>query len=160
MLKVKKTENFFLQGVLLAYFILFLHIILIMALGVLVIFFRGFLYYIGWILAGSLVLGVGFGYFIYMRMKQDGKTLKSMLNVPKLNGRSVEIGFLGGLATFKIGKSDEFLSVNEDVSNKRLQIEDTLNISVEELADLFRLFENGMITREEFNIAKNKLFKL
>jgi hypothetical protein len=160
MFKVKKTEKSFLQGVLLAYLILFLHILLIMALGVLVIFFRGILYYMGWIVAGGLVAGVGLVYFVYMRMKHDKKTLKDMLNLPKLNGRPVEIGFLGGLATVKIGRPDIFLSGNADVSKKRLQIEDTMQISIEELADLWMLFEKGMITREEFNIAKNKLFKM
>ena len=160
MFKVKKTEKSFLQGVLLAYLILFLHILLIMALGVLVIFFRGILYYMGWIVAGGLVAGVGLVYFVYRRMKHDKKTLKDMLNLPRLNGRPVEIGFLGGLATVKIGRPDIFLSGHADVSKKRLQIEDTMQISIEELADLWMLFEKGMITREEFNIAKNKLFKM
>ena len=156
MFNVNKTEKSFLQGVLLAYFILFLHIILIMALGLLVIFFRGILYYMGWILAGSLVIGAGLGFFVYKRMKHDKKTLKDMLNLPKVNGRSVEIGFLGGLATVRIGRPDEFLSFNEDVSKQRLEIEDTMHINDEELADLFRLFEKGLITRKEFDTAKNK----
>ena len=160
MFKIKDTEKSFLQGILLAYLILFLHILLIVSLGLLVIFFRGIINYMGWILLGVLVSVIGLCYFFYMGIKNNGKTFKNILNSSMFNSRSVEVNFLGGLATFKLGGLEENLSIKDDSSKKMFRLEEASNISVDELIDMLRLLEKGLITREEFNMAKNKMFKL
>lgn len=159
MFKSKDKEKF-LHGVLLAYLVLVLHVLLIVAMGLLVIFFRGVINYMGWILLGFFVAIVGSACFFYIRMKHEKKTFKQMLNSSIFNGRSVEVSVLGGLATLKLGRPAKKISVESDDSfGKMIGVEGKSKINPDELLDMMCLFEKGLITHEEFNIVKDRLFK-
>ena len=54
--KAKSGQGLF-KGVFVAYTILILHVLLVAAMGVLVLFFRGVVNYLPWIFAGAAVIG-------------------------------------------------------------------------------------------------------
>jgi len=161
---VKSTDNAendgLVRSVLTAYIILALHVVLIAALGLLVLFFRGFVHYMLWIFMGGAAL-LGFsGYLVYLRMKAEGKTLREVLNTPAFRGRSVEISLLGGLASLKLGNPENGLDALEDMRDEPppRQLEAPESSRIRELGELARLLEKDLITLEEYQIAKGRLF--
>ncbi|MEW6258877.1 MAG: hypothetical protein AB1547_03125 [Thermodesulfobacteriota bacterium] len=151
-----------LKSVLMAYGILILHLILIAGLGLLVLFFRGFIEYMIWVfLGGSTALAIS-AYRFYKRMKQEGKTLKEMLSMPMFRNRTVEISLLGGIASLKLGKPQqdpEPERIESAYIGTHHQIEDPVTARVRELTELARLLESDLITLEEFNQVKGELFR-
>lgn len=158
-MKKNNPKEGLMKGIFMAYAILVLHVILLMGLGFLVFFFRGVIVYMGWILLAGLAAVVGSAYYFYRRMKQEGKTLKEMLKTPLLNGRSVEVSVFGGLASLKIGMpGNPPLIGNAGTDNLRL-LEDPSESGIRELRELVKLFEDGLISLEEYNKAKQRLLK-
>ncbi len=157
----KKTENDKGEGlfksVMLAYMVLVLHVLLMVALGLMVIFFRGVVQYMLWIfIAGALAIIIS-GYYFYRRMKAEGKTLKQMLSSPMLNGRPVEVSFLGGLASFRVGVPGQTQQLESGMADATRQLEDPGTARIRELTELARMLEQELITREEYNRAKQTL---
>ncbi|MFH2219964.1 MAG: hypothetical protein ABII68_09945 [Pseudomonadota bacterium] len=156
--KKAEGESHF-KSVLLAYFILVFHLLLIAGLLLLVIFFRGVVNYMIWIFLFGSAMIIASGYHFYKRMKREGKTLQEMLRQPLLSGRSVEVSFLGGLATFKIGRADDLPALGSDSRRGSLQLEDPDAVRIRELLELVRMFENDLITLDEYNRIKQQIFK-
>ena len=155
---MNEKEGLF-KGVFMAYAILILHVVLAAGLGLLVFFFSGMVQYMGWIfLAGLLILAVS-GYHFYRKMKEEGKNLREMIKTPLLNGRSVEVSVMGGLASFKIGKTDGRSGPAIEGGNSYPLLEDSTSVHLRELKELVRLLENGLITRDEYDRAKEKLWE-
>jgi hypothetical protein len=155
-----KENDGLVKSVLLAYFILALHVLLIAGMAVLVLFFRGVVNYMLWIILGGIAV-VGLSAFFFLkRMRDEGKSLREMLKNPVFNGRSVEVSLLGGMATFKLGEPATSLAIGHDkpVDLPRLEDPDTpRNPEISELAELARLLEKDLITVDEFNRAKRQL---
>jgi hypothetical protein len=79
-----------------------------------------------------------------------------MMNSPVFSGREVEVSFLGGLASLKVGKPERpLLEHRGDVIG---QLEDPDTVRFKELNELVRLLENNLITMEEYNQAKKRIF--
>ena len=150
------------KSVLLAYFILALHVLLIAVMAVLVLFFRGVVNYMLWIVIGGIAI-VGISALLFVkRMRAEGKSLREMLRNPVFRGRSVEVSLLGGMATVKLGQPSPLQAIEHDapVDIPRLENPDTpRNPEVSELAELARLLEKDLITVDEFNRAKRQLLK-
>jgi hypothetical protein len=146
------------KSVMAAYLVLVLHIVLIAFLGMLVLFFRGMVQY----MLVIFLLGTGAilasAYHFYRRMKAQGKSLGEMLRSPIFAGKNVEISFLGGLASLKVGRPENTLSLTGHIP-ERYQLEDEATIRLRELNELVRLLEQKLITLEEYNQAKKQLFK-
>lgn len=155
--KKNDNPNVF-KSVLIAYFILLLHLFLIGFLGLLVIFFAGIVNYMIWIFLGASAVILFSGYFFYKRMKEQGKTFREMINSPLFSGRSIEISLLGGFASLKLGKPPvaPMIGNNYDQVNS---LEEQAGCFIDELAELAHLLENNLITQEEYNVAKQRLFK-
>lgn len=156
----QKEENRHLKSVLMAYFILVLHVVLIAGLVLLVIFFRGIIDYMIWIFIGGSAGIIALSYHFYKRMKMEGKTLREMLSSPKYSGRTVEVSFLGGLASFKIGRSSNAPALDSDASGQFKQLEDPDEVRTRELSELVRMLEKNLITLDEYNKFKEQIFKL
>jgi cytochrome c biogenesis protein CcdA len=158
MKKEKDSQHF--TSVMMAYFILLLHVILVAALVLMVIFFRGIINYLIWIfIVGSIAIIVS-GYHFYKRMKKEQKTLGEILDASRFNGRSIEVSFLGGLASLKIGRAHHTLPALDSPSSGRLkQLEDPESARNKEFSELVRLLENNLITLEEYNKFKEEIFK-
>lgn len=151
-----KENNGVIKSVFIAYFILLLHILLLAGLGVLILFFRGIVNYMLWVFLAGTAIIIFSAYRFYRRMKKEGKTLKEMMNSPLFKGREVEISLLGGLASLKVGKPRHLLLENYHGEIK--QLEDPYSVRFKELNELVRLFENNLITLEEYNQAKKQIF--
>ncbi|QTA90229.1 SHOCT domain-containing protein [Desulfonema magnum] len=158
--KNKKEETGLFKGVLMAYSILILHVLLMAGVGCLVLFFRGVTEYMAWILAGSLALVIFSGYFFYRRMKLQGQSLKDTLNSSTFSGRPVEISLLGGFASVKIGSPDNTtpaLGIGNTFEHIP-RLEDPTTVRIRELKELARLLEDNLITLDEYNRTKQELF--
>ncbi len=153
----EKTQYF--KSVLMAYSILVFHVFLIALLLLLVIFFHGLIQYMIWIFLGGSAAIIFSGYHFYKRMKAEGKTLREMLHSPLLGDRTVEVSFLGGVATFKITGTGGVQALDGPSFKQTRQLEDPTTIRIRELTDLVRLLENDMITPEEYNNIKHQIFK-
>lgn len=157
----KKEGDGLIKSVLLAYFILALHVLLIAGMAILVLFFRGIVNYMLWIFIGGIVLVSLSLLYFFRRMRAEGRSLQEMLKNPVFNGRSVEVSLLGGMATVKLGQPKDRLPALESDSTIVIpQLEDpetARNREVSELSELARLLEKDLITVDEFNKAKRRL---
>jgi hypothetical protein len=158
MFKGKKDGDGLFKSVFLAYMILALHVLLFAGLALLVLFLRGIVQYMIWIFLGGSALVLASAYIFYKRMKAEGKNLRDMLKSPLLRGRAVEISLLGGLASFKLGQPSIPPALESSADQRVAQLEGPDTIHIRELTELARLLENDLITREEYNRAKAKLF--
>ncbi|MBW2592426.1 MAG: SHOCT domain-containing protein [Deltaproteobacteria bacterium] len=159
MFKKKKAGDGIFKSILAAYAILILHVLLIAGMGLMVIFFRGIIQYMLWIFLGGTAFLLGSGYYFYRRMKAGGRTLRETLQSPLLNGRAVEISFLGGVASVKLGRTENrpVLDGSSDIELK--QLDDPGSLLVKELNELARLLEDNLIPPAEYNQAKQQFFK-
>lgn len=140
-----------------AHFVLFLHVFLVAGIGILVLFFRGVIFYMPWIVCGGIAVVGGGTYLLYRRARSEGKSLKGMLSLPMFKNRSVEVSFLGGLASLKVAPSQESDRLGTSVDVSAPQLEDPHTVHVRELTELVRLLDSNFITLEEYNKAKKKL---
>lgn len=156
--KEKESQHF--KSVLMAYIILVLHVVLVAGLVLMVIFFRGIINYMIWIFLVGLIAIIVSGYHFYKRVKTEGKTLKEILSAYRHSGRSVEVSILGGLASLKIGgEHHNPPALNSNASDHIKQLEDPDSLRYKEFSELVRLLENDLITLEEYNKFKEKIFK-
>ena len=101
---------------------------------------------------------------IYFRIKKSTKDIKDVLSIPEFQDRNVEIKLLGGIASFKIdgknsnGNGTKLLTGN-GVMNGYLPLLEEKNHTIDQrIANLAELYKSGLITDEEFGIAKSKIF--
>jgi hypothetical protein len=146
------------KGIFLATLVVVLHVALIGAIALLVFFFGGIVQHITWILIGGLILISTGSYWFYRRMKKQGKTLRETLSSPLFKGRPVEISLLGGVASIKVGRSalPESSEVDQPVIH---QLEDEETQRIRELAEWGRMLEKDLVTRDEFERAKQRILK-
>lgn len=153
-----KSGDGLFKSVMLAYVVLVLHVLLMLGLGLIVIFFRGVIQYVLWIfIFGTLAIVVS-GVYFYRRMKAQGKTLKQTLSSPMFAGRPVEVSFLGGMASLRVGTPGHANRLEGGVSPVH-QLEDPESIRIRDLGQLARLLADDLITRDEYDQAKKNLFK-
>jgi hypothetical protein len=160
MFKKPNEENHLINSLVLASAILVFHLILIAGLGVLVLLLHGLVNYMVWILLGGFLIASGSVYLFFRYMKQGGrKALEKILSLPEFKGKNIEINFLGGMASLKIGneiQAREQLGANFIPSSR--QIEDPRAIQYRELTELAHLLEKDLITPDEYYRAKKVLF--
>jgi hypothetical protein len=153
---MKPRDSIF-KGVLLAYLVLFLHVILILGLGLVMLLFGGVVTYLPWILAIGGLLIVGSAYLWWRHLKRQGKKIRDVLNDPLFHGRSVEISFLGGFASLKVGHSPEPPAITQGPGESVRQLQSPESYRSEQLANLARLLKEELITTDEFLQAKKEL---
>jgi hypothetical protein len=156
--KPKKESDGLLKSVLMAYLVLALHVLVIAMICILVIFFRGIVNYMLWIFLAITLLILGSGYYFYRRMRAEGKNLREMMRSPLFAGRSVEVSFMGGFASIKLNQQGDHLPVL-DAPPATLQLEDPETQRIRQLTELARLLEKDLISREEYDTAKQQLLK-
>jgi hypothetical protein len=158
--KKKENEDSLFKGVMIAYFIVVLHVLLIAGVGLLVIFFRGIINYMLWIFLGGSTFIIASAYLFYRRIKKEGMTLRETLNSPLFHGRTVEVSLLGGLASVKVGGGSGGVPVlGNNSSPQYLQLEDPASVRLRELTELANLLEKNLITLDEYNEFKQQILK-
>jgi Short C-terminal domain len=155
----KNDGDGLMKSVMMAYLILILHIVLLMGLGILVFFFRGIVHYMLWIVLFGGVGILASGYWFYRRMKAEGRSLRDTLNSPLFRNKTVEVSLLGGLAQFRVGQSNRPPLLGDDGPDSTRQLEWSGESQVQELTELARLLQSGLITPDEYEQAKQKIFR-
>ncbi|UCF95394.1 MAG: hypothetical protein JSW39_15000 [Desulfobacterales bacterium] len=159
-LKDKNDSRELFRGVLLTHLILLLHLLVIALLGLLVIFFRSVTQHLLWVVLGGIAMIYLSGYFFYRRFKLKGKeTLHEMNTSPLFKGRSIEVSFLGGIASVKFGQPANSPALDGRPTPPTLQLEDPASVRLRELEALTQMFEKRLITPEEFNDLKKRILK-
>jgi hypothetical protein len=158
--KNKNHHDGILKSIFTAYFILILHIFLIAGLGILVLFFRGIVNYMIWIFLAGTGAVILVGYLMQKRMKEEGKTLGEMLSLPLFKGKTVEVSLLGGLASLRVESPDTRNKIGTPIPGETGLLEDPETIRIRELTELVRMLDKNLITIDEYNKAKQKIFNL
>lgn len=157
---VKKSDGEgLMKSVMTAFLILILHVFLLMGLGLLVFFFHGIVQYMLWIVLFGAAALLASGYWFYRRMKAEGRSLRETLNSPLFRNKTVEVSLLGGLAQFRLGSSNGSALLDRPSSDDAPQLDWSGDSQVQELTELARLLKSGLITPEEYEKAKQKLFR-
>ncbi len=139
-----------------AYLILILHVALIALVGLVVVFLGGIAGYFIWILLGVALLIAGSAFWFYRRMKKQGRQLRDTLNSDAFQGRPVEVSLLDGLVAFRVGGRQPSQTLIE-ASAQPLQLEAPGSDPLEKLSELARMYEKGLISRQEFEQYKQTL---
>lgn len=155
--KPKKESDGLLKSVLMAYLVLALHVLIIAMICILVIFFRGIVNYMLWIFLGITLLILASGYYFYRRMRAEGKNLREMMRSPLFAGRSVEVSFMGGFASIRLNHQGDAMPPAIEAGVTPLQLEDPETLRIRQLTELAGLLEKDLISREEYDIAKQQL---
>ena len=145
------------RGVLLAYFVVVLHVVLIMGLGVVMFLFGGVVAYLPWILVLASVVVAGSCYLWWKHLKKRGKSLRDMIRDPLYQGRTVEVSFLGGVVNVKLGQSQGPLTIEHTIQETPRQIVDPATQQAEELTRLAHLLKDDVITIDEYLEAKKEI---
>lgn len=132
------------------YFILLLHVLLLVLLGLFIIFFRGLVQYMPWILGGGLVLLLSALVWAYVKFRRHRNQMQHM----RAQGRGVEISLLGGLASMRVGGNLEHHGWN---TNAPLQLEDPNTSRMRSLERLMEMYNQELISREEFLRLKQEV---
>jgi hypothetical protein len=155
--KIQKNSDGLFKSIFLAHLILFLHLFLFAALGLMVVFLSGMMQYMVWVLLGGMtVVGLS-AYLFFRRLRKEGRSLGEALRSPLFKGRAVEVSLLGGMATVKLDKphTDDVLELESPTS--ALQLEDPESTRIKEISTLAQLLEKELITPDEFTKAKRRL---
>ena len=91
-------------------------------------------------------------------MLKEGKQLREILSLPSLNGRTIEVSVLGGLASIRLEKS------NNPQNNEQPKLIETPQSLIDsdsyhlrELSELVDLLNKNLITLDEYNKFKTKI---
>lgn len=159
----KKDKEGLFKNIFIAYFILLLHVFLLAGVGLTVVLFKGVYHYLPWIMAGIAILVLGIAWIIYRRMRDTSSSLSEVLGAPQFQDRAVEIRLLGGLASFEIKAKQESTPLLEQSANRLYPnaqlIESSVDRAERKMLELNTLYEKHLISREEFEAAREKLIQ-
>jgi hypothetical protein len=124
-------------------------------IGVLIMFFYGFVNHMIWMILGFTCLSAG-GIWLYIRIKSDAKALKNIAG-ESLKGKTVEVDFLRGVATLKISDAKDGQDAHRITSDRPRQLAGPESENINTLSELARLYEKKLISRDEYNKAKHKI---
>ena len=143
------------QSILLGYGIVVLHISLIAMVGLVVLVLSGIVNYFIWLLLGGVALVYGGIWYFLRKMKDERQALRRILGLPEFQNKTVEISLFGGAASLKVGsRGDEIVDVKSVGASTTPLLDMPARSRLEDLGELSRLYDNGMITREEFEQLK------
>lgn len=145
-------------SVFLAYSILLVHIGIVALLGLLVILFGGIANYFFWIIFGGAAMVLGAAYFFLKKMKSEQEAIRRLMQLPEFRGKNIEISFLGGAASVKVGTPNANTIEMKTIDTATTPLLETdARSRIKDLGELSRLYENGMITAEEYERLKKAL---
>ena len=152
----EQNKNFF-SGVVLAYLVLLLHILLMVGLGITVVVIKG-IYDFRWLilLAGIAIIG-GSGYYFYRYFKEHKQKFHDLMSDPTFNDRTLEISLMGGMATVRLGHKDDNIKLIQADETEVKQLEQPKSVQIKELTELTRMLDDELITREEFLQLKKEI---
>ena len=157
-----KDKDGLFKSIFTAYFILLAHVILLAGVGVTVVLFKGVYHYLPWIMGCIGILVLAIAWIFYRRMRKSSSDIKDILAMPQFRDKTVEVRLLGGLASFKItAKENQPMLIDHHLStaSDRLLIENDVNKTQREILKLTALLDKDLITREEFDKARQNIIQ-
>ncbi|WP_022667418.1 hypothetical protein [Desulfospira joergensenii] len=157
----RRDKDGLFKSIFTAYFILLLHVFLLAGVGLTVVLFKGVYHYLPWIMAGIGILVLSIAWIFYRRMRESSSQLRDILSVPEFRDRTVEVRLLGGLASFTVKAREErpLLPDHGAVHPDTRMIEDGVARTERKMLELNTLFEKNLISRHEFEKAKQNLIQ-
>ena len=157
-IKDKMQSGELMKGLFLAQLIILFHVFIIAILGITVLLLGGIARNLVWIILGVITATLILTYIIYRRTKSQGKDLlRDLDQTGMMRGRPLEISFMGGMMSFKVGRPDSPPALEAKSNRQIQQLEDLETIRKRELADLAQLLADDMISIEEYTSAKQKI---
>ncbi len=148
------------KAILMTHFILFLHLLIIVGIVLMVIFFRGVSQHFLWILLGAIVFLMLSAYIVYRGIKSNGKQmLRDINNSSMYQGGGLEVSFLRGLVSLKLGRPNDLKYIDNQSRGANLQLEDPKTVQIRELTELARMYEKNLITADEYDRTKKQIMK-
>lgn len=157
--KPKKESDGLIKSILMAYLVLAIHVLVVAMICILVIFFSGIVNYMPWVFLAITLLILASGFYFYRRVRAEGKSLREILRSPLFQGRSVEVSFMGGFASIRLNQPNDSLPPAIETTARPLQLEDPETLRIRQLTELAKLLEKDLISREEYDKAKQQLLK-
>jgi hypothetical protein len=165
-MKLNKTdkEGVF-KNIFIAYFILLFHVVLLAGIAVFVVLIKGFFEYLPWIMAGAGLLVALCVWLVIRQMRKNSAQIQDILSNEQLKHRNVEISFMGGLASFKVKSNAEdtrrLLTYPEpdNLSPDTRLIETDTDKAERKMNQLNALYEKDLITKEEFDQARQSIIQ-
>ena len=157
-----KDKDGLFKSIFTAYLILLAHVVLLAGVGVTVVLFKGVYHYLPWIMGGIGILVLVIAWIFYRRMRESSSDIKDILLMPEFRDKTVEIRLLGGLASFKItAKENQQMLIDHrlSTSSDKFLIENDINKTEQKILKLTVLFEKDLITREEFDRARQNIIQ-
>ena len=158
----KDKEGLF-KSIFTAYFILLLHVFLLAGVGLTVVLFKGVYHYLPWVMGGIGVLVLLMALIIYRKMRASSSSLREVLATPEFQDRAVEVKLLGGLASFNIKAKENSTALLPEHTEAGFQdarlIEDAVTRAERKMLELNTLYEKNLITREEFEAARQTIIQ-
>ncbi len=158
----KKKEGGLFQGLMAAHVIVLAHIVLLAVAGVTIVLFKGVYAYLPWVMGGIGIFILVSIWFFYRQIRNSSSDLHKILSMPEFQDRSVEIKLIGGLASFKMNEPKNTIPVERQLAGgqqPRLLIEQETRKIEGRLLTLTGLYEKNLITKEEYQKAKEKLIQ-
>jgi hypothetical protein len=165
-MKLNKTdkEGVF-KNIFIAYFILLFHVVLLAGIAIFVVLIKGFFEYLPWIMAGAGLVVALCVWLVIRQMRKNSAQIQDILSNEQLNHRNVEISFMGGLASFKVQSNAEdtrrVLTYPEpdNLSPDTRLIETDTDKAERKMNQLNALYEKDLITKEEFDQARQSIIQ-
>ncbi|WDP92420.1 MAG: SHOCT domain-containing protein [Desulfobacter sp.] len=162
----KKDKDGLFKNIFVAYFILLLHVFLLAGIGLTVVLFKGVYHYLPWIMGGIALFVLTVAWIIYRRMRTTSSSLSEVLGMPEFQDRAVEVRLLGGFASFEIKARQtgnllpEQTGVPGDPGHPQTKlIENAVDRAERKMLELNTLYEKNLITREEFEAARQNIIQ-
>lgn len=146
-----------LNGVFLGYFVILLHIVLVLGLGAAVVLIKGIYDFRWFILGGGVIILAVSGFLFFRYLRANNRTLREAMNNPAFQGRTLEISLFGGMASLKVGNNNQhpqLIDVSETHEVRQLVAPPT---QTQELSQLAKMLEDKLISREEFERLKKDI---
>ncbi len=159
--KDKDKDGLF-KNIFTAYFILLLHVFLLAGIGVTIVLFRGVYHYLPWIMGGIGILVLIIAWVFYRRMSKSSSDIKDILSMPEFQERTVEVRLLGGLASFKINAPEtRHVQIEHQTPSQASSflIESDIKKTEQTITKLSTLYEKDLISKEEFEKAKQNIIQ-
>lgn len=146
------------QSIFLAYGIVVLHLSLIAMVCLLVLALSGVVHYFVWLLLGGLALLYGGIWYFLRKMRHERQAIHRIFGLPEFQNKTVEISLFGGAASLKVGsRTDDVVDIKAIGGASTPLLDLPGRSRLDDLGELSRLYDNGMITREEFEQLKVEL---
>jgi len=147
------------NGVMLGYFVLLLHVLLIVGLGAAVVLIKGIYDFRWFLFAGGTIFVLASGYIFYRKLKESNRSLREAMNDPALQGKTLEISLFGGMASVKLGSNSDQPQMIHLAEGNAPALLEAPRSQVQELGELAKMLEDDLISREEFSRLKKQLIE-